>query len=293
MAIDVIGAWYPASLEVVGLPGMGKSALLRYLSYPGRLGEYQNRFQKPFNEEVKLLAPVLVEFQYWLDRASEKSWPFAYIYERLLQKLPDLPDFKEDWLNLPAPESLDESEVISKLLEVLRAMEARRYRPVFLLDDFDKVLLDYRSSSKEPEAKRANPFEVKLVNQLRAWRSSASFVICTEQKLAEIDSELASNLFGLFDPVYMGGLTEEEARDLLTRPLNPPESQQAPEDLAPVNRRTIGRTTVSRRPISSSCWIRPATTRPCSSSAPGACGISASNSNWTTTPLWTATCNRP
>ena len=79
MALDALGSKHPASLEVVGLQGMGKSSLLRYLANPETLVEYSDKFSEPFRSNPAKLLPVLVEFQYWRGDIG----PIQYIFNQL------------------------------------------------------------------------------------------------------------------------------------------------------------------------------------------------------------------
>jgi hypothetical protein len=106
------------------------------------------------------------------------------------------------------------SEIVAILIQQLRSLYAEDIRPVFLIDDIDSVLQRIKA-----EEKSQYPFKPEIVVHLRAWRSSAAFIICTENKLADIDSLASSNLFGLFDPVYLGGLNDKEAEKLLNEPI--------------------------------------------------------------------------
>ena len=107
---------------------------------------------------------------------------------------------------------------MSTLIQQLRFLYAKDIRPVFLIDDIDLVLQQLQDRAKKDNGDY--PFKPEIVVQLRAWRSSAAFIICTENKLADIDSRASSNLFGLFDPVYLEGLNDlVGARKLLNEPI--------------------------------------------------------------------------
>jgi DNA-binding winged helix-turn-helix (wHTH) protein len=219
-ALDAIGGGEPTALEVLGLPGTGKTSLLYHLAAPGKLEEYKSRFKGRYQSEPGSLLPILVEFRYW----SRDIDPIQYIYNRLIeagrsytqagQALP--PAFSNKPINQPAVQILgqtkgDQQSAISKLLDQLDLLKEKQIRPIFLFDDFDEALKSIKQEGRDP-------LDNKLVTQLRPWRATAAFIICTEYKLVDIDP-LTSSLFGLFDPVYMNNLNEDEISTLLTEPL--------------------------------------------------------------------------
>lgn len=62
--LEEISALTPRSLELIGLPNMGKSTLLRYVAHRhGALERNRDWLQEPFRQEPHRLIPVLVEFR--------------------------------------------------------------------------------------------------------------------------------------------------------------------------------------------------------------------------------------
>jgi hypothetical protein len=222
VALDVVGSWHPASLEVVGLLGMGKTSLLRFISSSDTLKKYSHHFDEPYKSDPYRLLPVLIEFQYW----NYEIDPLQYIFDCLQLSLKERVEMKgsleienhshiEEIKAITKQQSTETTiDIASQIINLLHILDSKQFRLVFLIDGFDEVLKQLRDKDRYI-------FDKEIVSRLRAWRSDSSFVICSETKLADVDGFVSSNLFGLFDPVYITGLKDDECIRLLSLTKDP------------------------------------------------------------------------
>jgi hypothetical protein len=196
----------PRSFDFIGLPGMGKSTLLRYLAEPsGALAAAKGALQPPFDANPSMIFPVLVEFRL----LPTDSHPFIYLAERFCYDYrvyrrraggagARLRDFKE-----AEPPSTPEAATTA-IEETLTSLGENGVRTVFLLDDFHLAFA--RLSLAE-------------TTRLRPWRESAAFVLSTERRLNKVNANAAgSPFFQVLALVPFGGLSPKEAKRLLTEP---------------------------------------------------------------------------
>lgn len=196
----------PRSIELIGLPGMGKSTLMRYLADPkGALEKNQTALLSPFDRELYLMCIVLVEFRL----LPTGQHPFVYLHDqffkgyndyrqRHLKELKDLPDLPSSTAPLTADSATD---VIAEALNTLKRFDVR---VVFLLDDFHLAFaeLDFAQTTR-----------------LRPWRDRAAFVISIERRLLKVNPKAAGSPFFQTLPIIpFGGLTSDEAHYLLKDP---------------------------------------------------------------------------
>jgi hypothetical protein len=206
-ALEAITSPYPAPLEFVGLPGMGKSVLLRYLADPQGALLRQNRWlQKPYDREPHLLFPIRVEFRL----LPSQLHAFQFLYRRFQEEYPGYRTRTANAFENPLPEMErqpfpDEAETAVDCMEHdLRRLSALRVRPVLLLDDFDLVF---------------GSLTFDQASRLRPWRDRVSFILCTEKSLDRIKSEAAgSPFFATIPIVHIDGLSPEEAQHLISQP---------------------------------------------------------------------------
>lgn len=205
--MEIISAPSTNAVELVSLPGMGRSTLLRYLIKPnGALSEYAQWLQNPYNEEPQRIFPVLVNMRYLPTELS----PFAYIYQRFREEYPIYIERSESTLEDEIPE-LESSERVSKNGEAIRLLERdltelsrSPIRTVFLLDDYDIVF---------------SGMTVEETNLLRPLRDLSSFVFCTEKPLNEVNPEAAGTpFFQTMTILHLKGLEKDEAMRLLREP---------------------------------------------------------------------------
>ena len=212
-----ISASNPRAVELLGMPGMGKTNLLRYLRHPdGALKRNTQSLQSPFRENPHRLFLVLVEYRLM----PPETHPFQYLYERLCMEYEEYQGLfeAERGSKLPSLEKEDFSDreygevgvlAASRITEGIKRLATceQRIRPVFLLDDFDLAV------RKEVISKEG-------VDKARPWRQYVSLVLAVEKRIVEVNAEVAASAFFQVIPlVRLGGLTEDEARELLTEPV--------------------------------------------------------------------------
>jgi len=147
---------------------------------------------------------LLVEFTAKPDLTN----PSQYLYERYQDAYVTYYDIYKD--SFKADESLKEPRTstssstgtIDFLFKEFRELATHRIRPILFLDDFNLVFNDF----KEPE-----------IEQMRRWRDYTTLILCTEERLYNINPK-SSSLFGTFDPQNINGLTLNEAYRLLQEP---------------------------------------------------------------------------
>src|ERR1041384_4045758 len=188
------------SIELVGLPGMGKTNLLRFVASPkGAISEdkYRTLLPQTFNEQPERIFFLLVEFK----SLSKTKHPFVYIYERFHavyskyreNVLEVFENLGEDLPNFQMENEIDENLAL-KLLEQHFAQLPGIW-PVFLFDDFDDVF----RGMKEHELTR-----------LRPWASWASFVLATSRRLDLVNPTTATSPFyTLMTCVRLNGLNSD------------------------------------------------------------------------------------
>jgi hypothetical protein len=210
--LECISAAIPHSTELAGLPGMGKSTLLRYLAHPeGALAQHRAWLGGRYAQAPEGIFPICVEFRL----CPADMHPFLYLSRRFHEEFaayqqrvaPALlaPDFR-----LPAPPagpepaSADVAQTVNALEQATEALAEQGVRPVLLLDDFDVAFarLDYEETTR-----------------LRPWRDSVAFVLVTEEPLHRVNPlAVGSPFFQVLTPVYMDGLARAEAREMLEDP---------------------------------------------------------------------------
>jgi hypothetical protein len=196
----------PRSLELIGLPGMGKSSLLRNVANPkGALVKNKESLRSGFRSDPSRMFPLLVEYRL----LPTDSHPFIYLFqrfdeeytkyrERLVQDKTDLPTFGKA-VEIKKPE-----QALSLLDEQTKKLNDHRIRPLFLLDDFDLAFVHLTQIE---------------TTRLRPWRDRVSFVLATERRLDRVNAEAAGSPFYQTLPhVYIGGLVDEDARRLVSEP---------------------------------------------------------------------------
>lgn len=220
LILEAVSGLYPSSMELFGLPGMGKTTLLRYLAAPhGAFEKQRDKLQLPFKTEPYRLFPILVEFR----SLPTHTHPFTYMYLRFHAEYsgfksrgPEefkkrLPDFGEQLLP-------DTPEMAVEQLETkLRQLVDCGIRPIFLLDDYDLAF---------------EKITVAQTTRLRPWRELLSFIMVTERSLEQVNPDaLGSPFFQTLPLMRVGGLSTEEAAKLLTTPAENEKKPFPPEDV--------------------------------------------------------------
>jgi hypothetical protein len=207
LLLEQISAPFPGSLELLGLPGMGKSTLLRYISHPqGALVRHSELLAPPFSSEPSALLPIMIQFRL----SSSDMHPFVYMYQRFHKEYRGYRSRVSTVAGgtLPVLEEVEPvqlPDVAAGLMgKDIQALARRGVRTALLLDDFDLAVASLTGSETD---------------MLRPWREWTAFVLATERRFDDVNREASgSPFFQTLTTVYMGGLTAEEARRLLSEP---------------------------------------------------------------------------
>lgn len=213
-ALQGISGTPTRSMELIGLPGMGKSFLLRYLADPaGALGKNTRVLQPPYDKSPSLIFPLLVEFRV----LPSDTHPFVYVYRRFREEFKKYREAADPALSelLSGREPLSDAvvdgaeprssgEATAAMESMLLSLKGAGVRTAFLLDDFHLAL------------KLLNKDET---TKLRPWREAAAFILSTERRFDKVNMEAAgSPFFQIMQVVPFAGLTGEGARRLLNAP---------------------------------------------------------------------------
>ncbi|MGI8587957.1 MAG: winged helix-turn-helix domain-containing protein [Chloroflexia bacterium] len=198
-------------LELFGLPGMAKTTLLRYCADPnGAFMHHLEMLAGIYEKEPWRILPVLIEFR----QLPPKMHPITFIYKRLCEEyagyrertlpkklgLPDLLDAPPAYAGMAATDAATAIEAAT------RRIAGRGVRIVLLLDDFD---IGFETMSEEE------------TTRLRPWREYVAFILATERPLHEVNpAAIGSPFFQTLPLIRLGGLTPEEARQMLEIPAN-------------------------------------------------------------------------
>ena len=202
--LEAISGTYPAAVELSGLPGIGKTTIMRYLAHPeGAIKKHPDKLQENFREDPDRLFPVLVEFKH----LPTTVHPFSYIHNRFHAAYSE---FKER-TGKPLPglrpgfeNHADNGDGIDKMEQELYELSRARIRPVFMMDDFDLAF---------------ERLTLAETTRLRPLRAFVSFVLGTERPLNIVNPEAAgSPFFSTLMVVRVTGLSSEETHNLLTKP---------------------------------------------------------------------------
>ncbi len=203
-ALEAISATPPAHLELRGLPGMGKTTLLRYLANPdGALKKNRAWLQGRFSEESDHIFPILVNFKV----IPSELHPLQYVYLRMQEEYRIFRSrlAGEHLIQLPDLEPADEHDAVEMITRALersfQSLNLHGIRPVLLLDDFD---LAYQ---------KMGPAQITI---MRPWRTWVCFILCMDRALG---LEAASSpFFTGINMIRFGGLTKDEAERILDEP---------------------------------------------------------------------------
>lgn len=195
----------PKHFELVGLPGMGKTTLLRYLAHSeGAFMRDREYLRKRFRDSQYRFFPIHVEFRHiptGMDILVYLYHCFSEEHRRREDlQLPHIPDLGEN----PTQEAM-----IRSLREACEDMDRVAIRPVFLLDDFH---LPFKSMSFDD----ASDFGERL----RPSRKDVAFIITTEQRLNELNPGATAGSPFFTELMYMEltGLEPDDAERLVREP---------------------------------------------------------------------------
>ncbi|MDQ2806951.1 MAG: helix-turn-helix domain-containing protein [Chloroflexota bacterium] len=199
----------PHDLELIGLPGMAKTTLLRYIADPqGALHDYPDWLQAPYDQQADRLFMALVQFRL----APADTHPFIYLYHRFYEEyalycdrqLKHDPALRRVYPLLPSPDKQTATTAVDTMQLAIERLVADDIRPVLLLDDFDLAFAR---------------LDLEQTTRLRPWRDRVAFVLVTERPLHEVNAKAAGSPFFQTMPVQtITGLPPAEARRMLAEP---------------------------------------------------------------------------
>ncbi len=204
----------PEHMDFHGLPGMGKTSLLRYVAQPDFIRDYQSNLLGTFRDEPNKL--FIVYLSGWIKSIHPMVIFYREFYrsyglyiERLANESPDI---KPPDLGQPeALQSEDGDKALGKLEPLIRQLVDAGFRTVLLFDDFDKE----------------NAFGDLTPSQaarLSTWMPYCSFIFATERLLEEVNpsARKGSPLFKRLAQTIMREFTEGEAKLVISGALNHP-----------------------------------------------------------------------
>jgi hypothetical protein len=203
LILERVSSPMPGPIAVIGLPGVGKTSLLRFISdaAPSTLGPF---LRSPYRSKPELLLPVLVSF-----RTIGKAHAFARMLTALLERLRGYSHMSVTPPDVPDSLTLSAADAAETMEAVLESCEREGIRPVLLLDDFDRTFKELHAT----DAARLRP------------QRAAALVVAIENPL-EMSNEVASTspFFQLVQYVWMRGLPSPEAAHLVASVAGAPAS---------------------------------------------------------------------
>lgn len=212
----------PDSRDLHGLPGMGKTDILRYISGPEFIARYSEAFFPSYDEKPWLLFRVFVEG--W----SESIHPFVLLYRKFIRaygeyrgdmaaKHPDvvLPDAP-----LAEIDDMDGNKAVSLMEPLLRNLKNTPVRVVLLLDEFD-------------EKWAYGNLEADETSRLSSWKTLCSFILATERQLEDVNTRAkGSPFYKRLTPAQVRDFLPQEAREFVDEILKRGEVSLPEEDIA-------------------------------------------------------------
>lgn len=178
-------------ISLVGTRKIGKSSLLKFLSSPD--------LQKRYNFDLSDRIFILTDLREYADKTREDF--FQAVSADLLAQ-------SRSYVALQAPDAVDGQSRLKKLLQDIRNAG---FRPVLLMDAFDKVT-------------KNTHFDPNFFSFLRALAGVydlISFITASIKPLYEVshsDDVASSPFFNIFQTLRLGPLAREEAKELITVP---------------------------------------------------------------------------
>ncbi len=195
--VEGVLAEQPASFSIVGSKLVGKSRLLQYLASddgPLLSDDFADWRPYPFQDSSRI---VVVRIDCGLPAARQDFMGF------LCDEIGDVLR-REAGL---APDIDPAASHAVRLMATMRQLDQLGYRPILLLDNFDRVFADLPHDT---------------VNELRPLTLQAALVVATEQPLHDLDRSLASSpLFNVMTQLFVGLLEDEAARRWLEESIEP------------------------------------------------------------------------
>jgi hypothetical protein len=192
--------------SVTGSRHIGKTSLLKYLGNP----ELQKRYGYDLHDRIF----VLTDLREYLQKTREDF--FSSVCEQIIIQS------REKVPLAPYSSSLNGESKFKKLLEEIRTAG---FRPVLLMDAFDRVTQNVHF----------DPDFFSFLRSLAGAYDLISYVTASIKPLYEVchsDAVASSPFFNIFLPCTLGPLTLEEARELITAPTHQVGYDFTPEEVA-------------------------------------------------------------
>ena len=212
------------SVQVLGIRRAGKTSFLRYVSHPDVVRENINDADNTLliyidlQDGVKTAADFYLELAEGINRTLPKG-------KRLVIPLGNKLFPHLLWRISPKMANLffDEPLMLTRydLVKLLDSPQLAHYRLIFLLDEFERLWEDARPEDA--------PFDANFFTGLRSlvntYLGRLAWVTSSYTDLYRLSEELGkeektSPFFNIFDPdpLVLGGLTAQEANDLIRKP---------------------------------------------------------------------------
>jgi Transcriptional regulatory protein, C terminal/AAA ATPase domain len=225
--VDAIATLEPPAIELLGLPGMGKSILLHYLAHPeGALAPDSKYLKKQHGQ--RQFFRLRVEFR----RRPLETHPFVYLWEQFYAEVKaslgarrPVPSWVAQVLEPEQAISPDDARrALACLHKGVDSLANADVRPVFLLDDFH---LAFAALSKEE------------TESLRPWRDFVAVILVVERALHKVNAESSTSFYFQMMPLErIGGLPQGRAALLLQKPAQDAEHPFPAKDVAYVLEQT-------------------------------------------------------
>lgn len=217
----VITLAQPDDRDLHGLPGMGKTMLLRYVGSPEFIERHRSAFLGVFAKQPYRLFIVYVAG--WINSVHPYVLLFREFFRayqdyfgRMLVEHPDI--------ELPQPlsgdiDDLDGANAFSLLEPFLGRLTLAGIRPVILFDEFDSDLA-YKRLDADQTAR------------LSSWKGYCSLIFATERRLEDVNTEAkGSPLYKRLTQIPFRELLPDEAREFVRQVLLLEERALPAEDI--------------------------------------------------------------
>lgn len=211
----------PDNRDLHGLAGMGKSALLRYVSGPEFIESYKRYFFDPYNKHpARVFIPYIAG---WIETVH----PFVLLYReffREYERYYTRVAADQPHIDLPKPlttevEDMDGSEAISLLESQLRGLAQAGIRTAILLDNFDGDFAYKRLTADE-------------TTRLSSWKEYCSLILATERRLEDVNPvSKGSPLYKGLTPTPVRDMWPDEAKGFLNKVLATSDKSLPEEDI--------------------------------------------------------------